>query len=381
MLDFKNAKKKKEIIFTVFFIVVISVLFFIPTGFQKNLYVNSEGIRAKVLKVDNSRLYKTGMITQGEQTALLKVLNGTHKGEEVLGVNLFAGKLSVDKIFCAGDIVWAIIEQDLEGEIIFTNIIDYYRITKELILFICFAVFLLLVSGFTGFRTILSFVFTLLCIWKIIIPFSLKGYSPLLVSLLIGNLITVSTILLVAGFSKKSYIAIASSTACSFITGILAVIITKYFKINGTVMESSESLLYSGFQHLNLTQIFEGSVYLASSGAILDLAIDITSALEELVYHRPQISRKALFASGMRIGKAVVGTQTTTLLLAYMGSYISIMMVYMAQGTNFINIFTSQKIAAEFLHTFVGCIGLVSVSPLTALTFALRHKPKNLETF
>lgn len=256
--------------------------------------------------------------------------------------------------------------------------IDHYRITKEIVLFLCFAVLLLFISGFTGFRTILSFIFTLLCIWKLIIPLSLKGYPPLLIALGIGNVITISTIILVAGLRRYSYVAILSLASTSLFTGIVAVIMTHYFKIDGAVMEASESLLYSGFMSLNLTQIFQGGVYLASSGAILNLSIDIAAALEEGTFHTPNISRPKLFASGMRIGKAVVGTQTMTLLLAYMGSYLSIMMVFMAQGTNFINILTSQKIASEFLHTLVGCIGLVAVSPLTSLMFTLSHASQEL---
>ncbi|MEL3907988.1 MAG: YibE/F family protein [Treponemataceae bacterium] len=375
MINLKNINRK-ELIITLFFISMILILFFVPTGFQKQLYVNSEGIKAKVLEVDNSRLYKTGLITQGEQTAKLKILTGSHKGEIVQGMNLFSGKISEDKIYQKGDLVWSIIEQDKDNKIVFTNIIDYYRIGKEIVLFLCFSVFIFIVSGFTGFRTILSFMFTLLCIWKIIIPFTLKGYPPLLISLGTGNLIAISTILLVAGFQRYSYVAILSSCIASLFTGVVAIIMTHYFKIDGSIMEASESILYSGFLQLNLTQIFQGSVYLASSGAILDLSIDISAALEEVVFHTPQISRKNLFASGMRIGRAVVGTQTTTLLLAYMGSYLSIMMVFMAQGTNFINILTSQKISSEILHTFVGCIGLVAVSPLTSLMFTLSHKPK-----
>jgi len=71
--------------------------------------------------------------------------------------------------------------------------------------------------------------------------------------------------------------------------------------------------------------------------------------------------------SGLNIGKSVVGSQTTTLLFAYIGSYITILMVYMAQGTPIMNILNSKSISAEILHALVGCIGLIFVSPLTSL--------------
>lgn len=140
-------------------------------------------------------------------------------------------------------------------------------------------------------------------------------------------------------------------------------------------------LLYAGFEALDLTAIFQAGIYLACSGAILDLAIDISSALDEIVVNSPTITRKSLIKSGLTIGKSIVGSQTTTLLLAYMGSYISIMMVYMAQGTPLLNILNSKMIAAEILHTFIGCIGLVMVSPLTSVIcgFAYTAGPEQEE--
>ena len=142
-------------------------------------------------------------------------------------------------------------------------------------------------------------------------------------------------------------------------------------------MDWSESLLYAGYQHLDLTAIFQAGIYLACSGAILDLAIDISAALDEVIKNNPSVSRANLIKSGLSIGKSVVGSQTTTLLLAYMGSYITILMVYMAQGTPLMSILNSQKVSSEILHTFVGCIGLVLVSPLTAIICGIVYCPRH----
>lgn len=367
----KRLKKvnKKEVIFICTFLILIGILIFIPTGFEKQIYVNSEGVKGKIIAVDNSSMYKTGMITQGEQKCVIEVISGSHKGEQVDGVNMFVGKYEFDKIFEVGDVAWVLLEfEDKEqGNIIYANMIDHYRINKELILISLFAVTIIIFSGFTGARTLLSFVFALLSIWKILIPLMLKGYSPLLVALLIGNVLTVTTLLLVAGFTKKAYAAIMGSVICSMVTAFLAIIFTKYLKIDGTVMQWSESLLYAGFMSLDLTAIFQAGIYLACSGAILDLAIDISAALEEIVKNNPEVTKVKLIKSGITIGKSVVGSQTTTLLLAYMGSYISVMMVYMAQGTPMMNILNAKAISAEIVHTFVGCTGLVLVSPLTSI--------------
>ena len=138
-------------------------------------------------------------------------------------------------------------------------------------------------------------------------------------------------------------------------------------KKNGAVMTNSESLLYSGFENLNLTQIFMASVFIGASGAIMDIAVDITSAVNEVVEKKPDISAKEAVMSGIHVGRAAMGTMTTTLLLAYSGGYLTLLMVFMAQGTPIYNILNYKYVASEILHTIVGSFGLVAVAPFTAL--------------
>lgn len=359
------------------FIVLLALLWWIPTGFQKQIYVNSEGVKAKVVEVNNKGVYSTGMIQQGDQRCTIEILEGEHKGQQVEGMNLLTGKLEFDKMFKPGDEAWVLLELDSSNEVIFANMVDYYRIDQQIFLIGLFVILIIAFSGFTGVRTLLSFSFALLSIVKILIPCLLKGIPPLLVALMVGNLLTVMTLLLVAGCNKKAYTAMISSMICSLMTCLLAVVFGDLFKMHGAVMDWSESLLYAGYQHLDLTAIFQAGIYLACSGAILDLAIDISAALDEVIKNNSSVSRANLIKSGLSIGKSVVGSQTTTLLLAYMGSYITILMVYMAQGTPLMSILNSQKVSSEILHTFVGCIGLVLVSPLTAIICGIVYCPRH----
>ena len=359
------------------FIVLLALLWWIPTGFQKQIYVNSEGVKAKVVEVNNKGVYSTGMIQQGDQRCTIEILEGEHKGQQVEGMNLLTGKLEFDKMFKPGDVAWVLLELDSSNEVIFANMVDYYRIDQQIFLIGLFVILIIAFSGFTGVRTLLSFSFALFSIVKILIPCLLKGIPPLLVALMVGNLLTVITLLLVAGCNKKAYTAIISSMICSLMTCLLAVVFGDLFKMHGAVMDWSESLLYAGYQHLDLTAIFQAGIYLACSGAILDLSIDISAALDEVIKNNPSVSRANLIKSGLSIGRSVVGSQTTTLLLAYMGSYITILMVYMAQGTPLMSILNSQKVSSEILHTFVGCIGLVLVSPLTAIICGIVYCPRH----
>lgn len=369
----KNVNRK-EVVFIITLLIVLAILIILPTGFQKQEYRFTEGVRAKVISVNNMGIHSSGIFKLGDQSALIEIETGSRKGEQVWANNMLTGSMSVDKIFQEGDKAWVLIGFDEDNNINFANMIDHYRVDKEILLIGVFAVVIIIFSGYTGVRTLLSFAFALLSIWKILMPAMLRGYNPLIVALIVGNVLTIATLLLVADFSKKAYAAIISSVVCSLATCFLAIIFGNLFNIHGAVMEGAESLLYAGFMNIDLTSIFQAGIYLASSGAILDLAIDISSALEEIINNNPEVTKAELVRSGLNIGKSVVGSQTTTLLLAYMGSYITVMMVYMAQGTPMMNILNSKTIAAEILHTFVGCLGLVLVSPLTSIICGLIYE-------
>ena len=258
---------------------------------------------------------------------------------------------------------------------------DHYRLHLEVLLIGFFVVLLITFSGSTGVRTIISFVFTLICILKVFVPMLLKGYHPIYLALIIGVVISTVTLILVGGFTKKAYSAIFGSIASSLITCVLAIFFGNLFNIHGSILQWSESLIYSGYQNLNLTLIYQAGIYLfiylSCSGAILDLAIDISAAVEGVVDKKPDISRKEILLSGLNVGRSVVGSQTTTLLLAYMGSFIGVMMVYMAQGTPLMSILNTKFISSEIVQTFVGCIGLVIVSPLTSLICSIIYTKKN----
>jgi len=357
----------REALLVLLFLLFAAFLVLLPTGFSRSIYINAEGVKARVLATDNTNVLEQGVVRLGEQTCTIRILGGEHKGSQIQAVNLLSGKLEFDTFYQEGDLAWALVEENGEGNILFANMVNHYRVGKELVLLLLFAILLVLSSGLTGLRTLLSFALAFLLIWKILIPLCLKGYEPVLVALGVGTLLTISCLLLVAGFTRKAYAAILSSLLCSLITCLLAILGTSYLGIHGSVMSWSESLLFAGFEQVNLTKLFQAAIYLSCSGAILDLSIDISAAMEELHQANPGLGKAQMMKSGMTIARSVVGSQTTTLLLAYIGSYLTIMMVYMAQGTPVMSILNAQSVASEILHTLVGCIGLVLVGPLTSL--------------
>ena len=110
------------------------------------------------------------------------------------------------------------------------------------------------------------------------------------------------------------------------------------------------------------------SIFIGSSGAMMDLTVDVSAAVYEVVQKRPDLSWIEAVKSGLHVGRAAMGTMTTTLLLAYSGGYIALLMVFMAQGTPIINMLNYKHVTSEVIHTLVGSFGLVLAAPLTALT-------------
>jgi len=355
------------------------ILFFIKTDFTPQ----TKGVvyaKALVLETDNSNIIQHGIIKTGTQAIKLKILNTKYKNTEYTGYNQLIGKLELDKFFAPENRALVSLEINSNGTVHYVNIIDHYRISVEIILVSIFIVFLLLFAGYTGLKAIISFLFTFLIIFKITIPLYLKGYNPLLLALVTVVVLTAGIIFLVAGFSRKGFTAFAGSIAGIILTALLSLIFGKYFKIHGAVKPFSETLLYSGYGYLNLNLIFLSSIFIASSGAVMDIAMDIAASMDELISHHPGIKPMALLKSGLSVGKSVIGTMTTTLLLAYSGGYITLLMVFTAQRVPYINLFTLNYIASEILHTLVGSFGLISVAPLTAVLGTIVYKKSNQKT-
>lgn len=360
-------KQKNVFITTLIGLILIGILMAIPTGYEDALiYKGTERAVGKVVEVDDSAIVTSGLIQSGEQTCRLSIENGIFKGKTLEGVNFLSGSLEKDKIYKEGDKALLTISYK-DKEIKSVVMSDHYRLDKEVILLGIFAILLIVFAGKNGFQAILSFAITVLTIWKILIPCYLKGFSPVWTGVIITFMLTVVIIFFVYGFDKRTLSASLGSLLGVVTTCILGIWFTDLFKIHGAVMQNAESLLYSGYQSLDLTAIFMSGIFIGASGAMMDLSVDITSAVWEVVQKKPNIKAREAILSGLRVGRAAMGTMTTTLLLAYSGGYIALLMVFMAQGTPIDHILNYKYVAAEILDTVVGSFGLVTVAPFTAV--------------
>lgn len=330
--------------------------------------------KVRVEHVDNDHLYPIGIVYSGTQNCIVTILTGEHKGETVPATNYLNSALDKDKLYHPGDIVRAMVQTTAQG--LSVTLIDHQRTGLELGVFAVLALALILFGGVIGCGTLISFAGTAIIVWKVLIPLLLRGVDPMWASLITVVLLTAMIDLLVAGWTRRCAVALLGSLSGTLVTCIAAVVLTDLFKLDGGDAPYLVPLLSQTSLTLNIKHLYIGMVYLANSGALMDLSIDIAVSCEEICYHRPDISRSALLRSGMLIGRGVLGTMTTTLMLAYSGNYLSMLMYFAGQGTPILDILNLKYVAGPLINTMVGSFGLVVVAPLTAIYAAFIFRGK-----
>ncbi|MBN2241628.1 MAG: YibE/F family protein [Acidobacteria bacterium] len=329
--------------------------------------------RALVTETDNSHVRQNLIVKTEAQYLTVKLLDGPHRGQELSIVNMLTGKMELDEFYETGSTI--LVEYDLAGGKPANGVArGHYRLRLQLILIGLFALLLVCVAGATGLKAMLSFLFAALVLWKIFFPLLLKGFPPIPTGLAIVALLTAIITFSVGGLNRRGLATFAGSMMGVLLTCGLAVGFARAFHLHGALRPFAETLLYSGYTHLDLTGIFIASVFIASSGAVMDLAMDIAASMDEIKRKQPLIGFFEHLGSGLRIGRAVIGTMTTTLLLAYSSSHISMFLLFMAKGLPAGNILNAPFVTAEILNILVGSFGLVAVAPFTAFISGLLYR-------
>jgi uncharacterized membrane protein len=275
------------------------------------------------------------------------------------------GKMEIDKIFLKGDKAFAVLSLNDSGEVTYARVMDHYRTDKTIILVSLFVFFTVLIMGWMGIKIVITFVFSAAMLIRVLYPMILRGWDPVIGALLITVLITALILFLVAGLSRRALVAFIGAAGGVVFTAALSFIFTGWFRIHGAVRPFTETLLHTGFGHLNLAHLFIAGIFIAASGAMSDLSMDVSAAMDEIKAQQPAITRFGLMKSGFIVARQAAGTMSTTLLLAYSAEYTAMIMTFIAQGIPLENVINMIWVSSEVVHTLVGCFGLILVAPLT----------------
>jgi uncharacterized membrane protein len=299
-----------------------------------------------------------------EQYLTVEVLSGAHRGETTTLVNsvtsnpldfeLKKGNKIVVYLEEFGDNTWQISVQ------------DYYRLSSLIWFVVIFLLLLIVLGGGQGLRTVLSLVITIVLIFKLFIPQALNGGSPLGLAILISVLATIISLILISGWRRKTAAAISGTVGGVLIAGVLALIFGGFARLTGLGSEDSR-ILFSNLTDLNVKGLLLAGIIIGALGAVMDVSVSIASSIAELKKNHPEITLGRLIKSGLAIGRDIMGTMSNTLILAYVGASLPLLLLFASYQESFLKIMNFEFIAEEIVRAMAGSLGLIAAIPLTVL--------------
>jgi len=246
-----------------------------------------------------------------------------------------------------------------------------YNLKRDTHVFVLLGLFfaaLILLGRGQGLKSALGLVFTCVLIVTVLIPALFAGFPPVPVSILLVSLMTVVSFILISGFTRKTYTAILGTVSGITIAGIISAVVSYSAQLSGVNMEGGEQLLnLAPDYNLKLDGLLFTSILIASLGAVMDVSMSIASSMQEILAANPRLSKKELFKSGLTVGKDITGTMSNTLILAFAGSSLPLVMMIWGYGMSFKQFINIPRIVIEIMHGISGSIGIIAAVPCTAL--------------
>ncbi len=306
---------------------------------------------------------------RGTQELAVIVKSGRYKGERMMAYNYLGPFNGVP--LEVGDNVVLNIKTHKDGEHSATTY-EFNRIPILAIFVLLFFVVIVIIGGWTGFKSLIGLVFTFVCLLAILIPLLLKGAPTVLTTFLTCGYIALVSFTILGGIHRKTMTAFLGTVSGAFFAMVFGLTVQFFAKIDGLRLETAEPLLqykYAGVP-ISLRGLLVAGIIISALGAVMDIAMSISSALEEIHSANPSLSQKELFKSGMNIGRDMAGTMTNTLILAFLGSEFALMLLYYAHGLTFYHLYSTSFIAVETISGISSSIGMILAIPLTALISA-----------
>lgn len=331
-------------------------------------------VRARVTEIIEDGEIDLGGVVQRYQIARVELLEGEYRG---IVMEMDYGRrqvLSSAVYLQAGDSILVTVGSRPDG-VLTVYFVDFVRVTPILWLTAIFAAAILVISRWKGLRSLLSMAFSLAVIIDFIIPRILSGDDPLRVSI-IGSVILLGvTLYLTYGWNLKTHAAVISMILVLLITGTLAGLFVAFTRLTGSGDENALFLLQMLNTQINLRGLLLGGMIIGALGVLDDLVTTQASAVFELHHANPSLGFRSLFRSAMRIGQDHVAATVNTLVLAYAGASLPMLLMFTLGRGDLGLLVNFEFIAEEIVRTLVGSLGLVSAVPLTtavAILFALR---------
>lgn len=330
---------------------------------------NTEFARAVVTEIKNDSLQTEAGVDTGEsQEVTLLIKSGTYKGKTVDGFSM-NGYLYGANCKEGTKVIVKISEYD--GKIS-ASVYNYDREFETAMLICVFLGLMWLVGGKKGINSVIALVFTFIVVIMLYVPMMYIGCSPFLASVLAVVLITIVTHVLIADFQMKSIAAMLGTICGVVVAGLIALIFGKASHITGYNVDEIETLMYIGQNSkLDIGGMLFSGILISSLGAVMDVAMSVSSALHEIQLNSQDIGWKELFKSGINIGRDMIGTMSNTLILAYVGSSVNLLMIIYAYSYQMHQVMNMYSIAIEIMSGIAGTMGIILTVPFTSFITAI----------
>ena len=319
--------------------------------------------KAKVVKILQDNLEENGTRV-GEQKVRVRMLTGVRKGEE-LDITSSSGYLF--GAACKPGMK-VIVMQSVAGD---STVASVYTQDREGVIYIFALIYLLvlcLIGGKQGIKGCLGLVFTFFCVIFVYLPLVYLKYSPFWTAVFVCFITTLVTMYLIGGPTRKTCAATLGTLVGVILAGVSAWCFSKASGISGYNVSDIETLMTLwNTNRIQVGGLLFSGLLISCLGAVMDVAMSISSAIDEIYRQNLSLSRKELFKAGLRVGRDMMGTDSNTLILAFAGSSVSTLLLDYSYNLPYQQIINSNNIGIAIMQGLAGSFGIVLSVPFTVL--------------
>lgn len=318
--------------------------------------------------------------------------DGSRVGEQVVRVLMKTGELKgreIETTSSSGFLFGApctvgmkvVVMQSLAGDTVVSSVYAQDREFQILAFAALYLLALCLIGGWQGAKGALGLVFTFGCILWVYLPLVYRGWSPFWSAVLVCAVTAIVTLWLVGGPTRKTLVAAAGTVAGVVMAGVAASLFSLATGITGWNVSDIESLMTLwSTADIQVGGLLFSGLLISSLGATMDVAMSIASSMAEVQAQTPDISRRALFQAGMRVGRDMMGTDSNTLILAFAGGSVSMLVLDYAYDLPWLQIINSNNIGIAVMQGLAGSFGVVLSVPVTVALAMLLYVCPDRET-
>ena len=341
----------------------------------------NETVNAVVTNVIDISLNEENWWSQTTISFEARITKGERKNEIVAATQSYSSFLTAEPVNVTKGarilLVYNDALPDFSGE---WHYLDHVRINKLIALGAVFAVLLVIFGRVKGINTILSLGFTCIAIFAVFIPSILSGKNIYVSSIIICIYTIVVTLFILNGINKKSITAVIGCFGGVLAAACITLLMNGILNLTGWLNNESTYLVNLPIERpIDLIAIIFAGIIIGALGAVMDVAVSISSALWELKEEIEGISFKTLFRSGLNIGKDIMGSMANTLVLAYIGSSLTVILVLIVYSSSVSDLINREMLTVEILQALVGSLGILLTMPLTAIISAALYTSHGLD--